>query len=133
MTGSTNLSHRRLSLKQMAVQKSSVDGIGPADVALPATAMALIAVVVHRAFQLVADNGVAGGPLVDGKPIGPKAYMKAFLVVLVDIEMAISTCSGGIRKCRILHHPLVCRLPVGIIGIAAVAFMTCYVPMVLII
>lgn len=59
--------------------------------------------------------------------------MKAVLVILIDLIVAIPTGCGGIRIGRILHHTLVGSLPIGVIGIATMTLMACYLPVVLIV
>ena len=64
VAGSTNLFHRGFLLKQVPIQKSSFNGIRSADVALPATAVTLIAMGVHCASQFVADHSIWIGPCI---------------------------------------------------------------------
>ena len=56
--------HRWFPLKQVTIQKSSFNGIRSADVALPATAVTLIAMGVHCASQFVADHSIWIGPCI---------------------------------------------------------------------
>jgi len=59
--------------------------------------------------------------------------MKTLLVILINLIMAIPTGTGGIRICGVFNDTLVGCLPIGVIGVTTMAFMTCNLSMVLIV
>lgn len=133
MTSSTNFLHGGFPLEEMRIQEASTDGIGPADVALATAAVARIAMRIHCASQLIADDCIIAGPLIDDKLIRSEACVKACLVILVDLIVAIAAGRSGVGIGGIPYHVLVGGLPVGILGVATVAFVARDLAMVLII
>jgi hypothetical protein len=124
VAGGADLLHRGFPLKQMAIQKTTINGIRPADVTLSATAVAVRTVAIHCAFHFVADCSTRIRSLIDDQSIGSQTYVKTPLVILINLIMAISTGSGGVGIGRISNNILVGGFPVRVLGVATVALVT---------
>jgi hypothetical protein len=130
MAGRANRVQGRPFQEEMPFQESTFHGIGTADVALPATAVAGTAVRIPRRIHLAMDSLIRIGPRTDRFSHRGQARVKAAGVMLRDVLMTRSADLGGIRIGWILDHTLMGRFPVGIIWIAAVTFVTSQLPVV---
>jgi hypothetical protein len=87
----TDQMHGRPSLEKMHVQEPAVDGFRTANMALTATAVAMKTVVLHGLIYLCKHGLVGTGPRVDNLLIGGQAHMKATLIMLGNLLVAVST------------------------------------------
>jgi thiamine transporter ThiT len=78
-------------LEKMHVQKPAVDGFRTANVALTATAVAMKTVVLHGLIYFCKYGFVGTGPRVYNFLIRGQAHMKAALIMLSNLVVAVPT------------------------------------------
>jgi hypothetical protein len=116
--------NRRSFLKEMAFKKTSSGSIRTADMALTAAAVAFCAVGFSCHVHFPKDLGGGICPNVNYLFEGGKAHMETFLVIFSNVVVARATGLRGVGIGWITRYSIMRRLPVRIIWVAAMAFLT---------
>jgi hypothetical protein len=124
VTGSTHLLHGRIFLENMSFEQSTVNRFGTAYVTLAATAVTGRTMFLTALLNFFADFAIRIASLLDSLANPSYIHMKIALVAVGDVIMTPTTTFRGIRKGGIFFHISMGCLPVGIIRISPMAFMT---------